>query len=382
LAGPELEYLAEVVNGRALAAHGRFSRLCETWLVANTGVGGAQLTQSCTRALELAAMLAGVHAGDEVIMPSFTFASTANAVALRGGVPVFVDIRSDTLNIDEALIEPAITPRTKAVVPVHYAGVCAEMDAITAIGARCGLTVIEDAAQALLSTYHGRPAGSLGDLGCFSFHQTKNVTAGEGGALLVKDAKLVSKARIVSDKGVDRESFLAGRKDHYEWVELGSSFGLSELSAAFLYAQLEASERFGRMRQTLWRRYDDNLAQLESEGLLRRPFVPEHCGHNGHLYYVLLADKTLRDSIIRALAGDGITAPFHYIPLHTSEAGRRLGRAQGPLENTERASACLLRLPLHAEMTPRDVDRVVERLHSHLRNARGATAPRSSVTAR
>jgi dTDP-4-amino-4,6-dideoxygalactose transaminase len=287
----------------------------------------------------------------------------------RGGVPVFVDIRPDTLNLDESLIEDAITSRTKAIIAVHYAGICAEMDAITTIAKRYGLIVIEDAAHAMLSTYRGRMAGSLGDFGCFSFHETKNVIAGEGGAIVFQSPALADVAAVVADKGTNREAFEKGRVASYTWTDCGSSFNMNELTAAFLYAQLEAADRFNAERRVHWLHYHDRLADLEAAGLVRRPVVPAHCAHNSHLYRLILRDQRVRDRIIQSLASEGISAPFHFIPLHSSPAGQRFGRGHGGLDITDQTSASLIRLPLHAGISSANIDTVIERLRAHLQGA-------------
>jgi dTDP-4-amino-4,6-dideoxygalactose transaminase len=314
----------------------------------------------------MTAILSELEPGDEVIMPSFTFVSTANAVVLRRAVPVFIDIRPDTLNINEGLIEAAITSRTKAIFVVHYAGVCAEMAAIGDIAKRNGLLVIEDAAQALLSTYRGRPAGQLGDFACFSFHETKNVTAGEGGALAINNPKFSDRAYVVWEKGTNRRAFKSGMVDKYTWVDCGSSFLPSEFMAAILLAQLENAEQFNHQRRSVWDRYHQGLASLEAAGLVHRPVVPAHCAHNGHLYYVILHDQAVRDQLIRALDADGIATVFHYIPLHSSPAGLRYTRTHGDLSVTEETSSRLVRLPLHAGMLLSEADRVIERIRFHL----------------
>jgi len=364
--GKELEYIAEVIKRREFSGNGAFTARCQNWLKARLGVVDALLTHSCTAALEMAAILCELAPGDEVIMPSFTFASTANAVVLRRAVPVFVDIRPDTLNIDERLIEAAITPRTKALCVVHYAGVCAEMEAIRAVADRHGLVVIEDAAQALLSTYRGRPAGRLGDLACFSFHETKNVTAGEGGALAINDSRFRERAYVIWEKGTNRQAFKLGLVDKYSWVDYGSSFLPSEFMAAVLLAQLEQIERFTAERRAIWERYHAGFARLETAGFVRRPFVPEHCFHNGHLYFLVLPSQEARDRLIRNLSSDGVSTVFHYVPLHSAPAGRRYGRAHGDLSVTDAASAGLVRLPLHAGMAAAAADRVIDCVHSHL----------------
>jgi dTDP-4-amino-4,6-dideoxygalactose transaminase len=366
LAGRELEYLREVLGRRHFSGDGPFTAKCQSWLKERLGVPGALLTHSCTAALEMAAILAELEPGDEVILPSFTFVSTANAIVLRRAVPVFVDIRPDTLNINEALIEAAITPRTKAIGVVHYAGVCAEMTEIGQIAKKHGLLVIEDAAQALLSTYRGRPAGQLGDLSCFSFHETKNVTAGEGGALAINNAAFIDRAYIVWEKGTNRRAFKSGQVDKYTWVDCGSSFLPSEFMAAILFAQLEIVERFNAERRAVWERYHQAFEPLETAGVARRPRVPAHCVHNGHLYYLILRDHTARDRLIQALEADNIASVFHYVPLHSAPAGLRYARTHGELHVTDTTSAGLVRLPLHAGMAQSEADRVIERISIHL----------------
>jgi dTDP-4-amino-4,6-dideoxygalactose transaminase len=357
--GRELILLQEAIVRRELSGNGYFSKQCETWLVERLGTYRALLTHSCTAALEMAAILADLAPGDEVIMPSFTFVSTANAVVLRGAVPVFVDIRADTLNIDEHLVEAAITPRTKAIVAVHYAGVCAEMDAMREIAAARRLLLIEDAAQALLSTYHGKLAGTLGDVGCFSFHASKNVVSGEGGALVTGRPDLAKRAEVIQEKGTNRAHFLLGLVDKYTWVDIGSSYLPSELVAAFLYAQLGDAEAITAERRQIWSRYHAAFADLEANDIgLRRPIVPAHCEHNGHLYYLLLPDRERRDALIADLHTQGIVAPFHYIPLHSSDAGKRFGRAVGMLSCTNSISDRLIRLPLWSGMR-KECERVI-----------------------
>lgn len=346
MTGNELKYIAEAQSGGTLAGDGPFTRQCHLWLESRTGCKRALLTHSCTAALEMAALLLDIQPGDEVIMPSYTFVSTANAFVLRGGVPVFVDIRADTLNLDERLVEGAITPRTKAIVPVHYAGVACEMDAILDIARRHNLRVIEDAAQGVMAAYKGRALGSLGDLGTYSFHETKNVISGEGGALLVNDPGLVPRAECIREKGTDRSRFFRGEVDKYTWQEVGSSFLPGELTAAFLRAQLEAADAITARRLAIWARYHAALAPLEARGLLRRPVVPAGCQHNAHMYYVLLSAPVDRQVVIDDLKRDNIYAVFHYVPLHSSPAGRRYGRAHGALGVTDRIAASLLRLPI------------------------------------
>lgn len=366
VSGRELAYLAEAFERREFSGNGAFTDKCQTWLKTQLGSADALLTQSCTAALEMSAILANIGPGDEVIMPSFTFVSTANAVVLRHGVPVFVDIRPDTLNIDETKIEAAITPRTKAICVVHYAGVCAEMDPILNIARRHNLMVIEDAAQALLSTYRGRPAGALGALACFSFHETKNVMSGEGGALTINDPTLAERAFIIWEKGTNRRAFKLGAVDKYTWMDCGSSFLPSELTAAVLLAQLEQVEGFNAERCAIWERYHAGFAALEAAEVVRRPIVPEHCTHNGHIYYLLVRSEEIRNRLIEQLRQEDIWALFHYIPLHSAPAGQRYARTQGDMSVTNDTSRHLIRLPLHAEMSLDAADRVIERIAVHL----------------
>jgi dTDP-4-amino-4,6-dideoxygalactose transaminase len=363
ITGNELIFLKEAIARRELSGDGYFSKQCEAWLVERLGVGRALLTHSCTAALEMAAILADLVPGDEVIMPSFTFVSTANAAVLRGGLPVFVDVRPDTLNIDERAVEAAITPRTRAIFAVHYAGVCAEMDALRDIAAAHRLMLVEDAAQALLSSYRGGLAGTLGDLACFSFHASKNVVSGEGGALVTSRADLAERAEIVREKGTNRSRFLLGQVDKYTWVDVGSSYLPSELVAAFLRAQFEHAVEITTERRAIWESYHAAFADLESRDIgVRRPIVPAHCEHNGHLYYLLLPDRRSRDALIAALRAEGVDAPFHYIPLHSSDAGRRFGRSVGPLPATDDLSERLIRLPIWRGIAD-DQDRVIACVH-------------------
>lgn len=359
--GRELEYIQAAVQATQLGGNGPFARQCEAWLECSIGVHRALLTHSCTGALEMSSILAGIGPGDEVVMPSFTFSSTANAVVVRGGVPVFVDIRANTLNMDETLVEDAITPRTKAIVAVHYAAVACEMDAIVAIAARHRVPVIEDAAQGLLARYKGRSLGGIGDLAALSFHESKNVVCGEGGALLVNRPEWVERAEIVHEKGTDRSKFMQGLIDKYTWVDIGSSYPLSELNAAFLWAQLEHAEEITERRRAIWDAYHESLAELEADGRIRRPVVPNECEHNGHLYYVLLTAAN-RARVLERLNETGVNAVFHYVPLHDSAAGRRFGRALGALPVTTDSAARLIRLPLWAGMEPQHVERVVDAL--------------------
>lgn len=364
MTGKELYYIAEAhFNGR-LAGDGPFTKRCHGWLEERTGCNKGFLTHSCTAALEMAALLLDIQPGDEIIMPSYTFVSTANAFVLRGGVPVFVDIREDTLNLDERLIESAITPRTRATVPVHYAGVACEMDAIMTIARQHGLKVVEDAAQGVMSTYKGQALGSIGDLGAYSFHETKNVISGEGGALLVNTPDLALRAEIIREKGTDRGRFFRGEVDKYTWQEVGSSFLPGELVAAFLWAQLEEADRITMERVASWQRYHELLEPLEAEGILRRPIVPEECQHNAHMYYVLLAPEMDRQKVLDAFKRKEIWSVSHYVPLHSSPAGKRYGRAHGNLEVTNQQSERLVRLPLWIGLSNWQQDRIVEVLRN------------------
>lgn len=362
MTGKELWYISQAHGNGHLAGDGVFTKRCSVWLEKNLEVQKSLLTHSCTAALEMAAILADLGPGDEVIMPSYTFVSTANAFVLRGAVPVFVDIRPDTMNIDETKIEAAITPRTKAIVPVHYAGVACEMDVIMDIAARHDLIVIEDAAQAIFSTYKGRPLGSIGDMGCLSFHETKNVISGEGGALLVNRPEFVSRAEIIREKGTDRSRFFRGEVDKYTWKEAGSSYLPGELIAAFLWAQLEDAKNITDNRINSWNYYHAALAPLEAKGFLRRPVVPEDCQHNAHMYYVLLAPHIDRQAKLSSMKDSGVHAVFHYVPLHSSPAGQRYGRVHGEMTTTDSQSERLLRLPLWVGLTPEQQDRVVHEL--------------------
>jgi dTDP-4-amino-4,6-dideoxygalactose transaminase len=362
MTGKESYYIAKSHANCALAGDGPFTNRCHKWLEDRTGCHKALLTHSCTAALEMIALLLDIQAGDEIIMPSYTFVSTANAFVLRGGVPVFVDIREDTLNVDERLVEGAITARTRAIAAVHYAGVSCEMDTIMAIAARHGLKVVEDAAQGVMAHYRCRALGSIGHLGAYSFHETKNVISGEGGALLVNDPSLARRAEIIREKGTNRSQFVRGEIDKYTWQDIGSSFLPGELIAAFLWAQLEDAERITKRRLVLWQRYHQFLAPLEMQGKLRRPIIAEGCEANGHMYYVLLPPNVDRRLILEELKRRGIACVFHYVPLHSSPAGRRFARIHGSLAVTENLSARLLRLPLWIGLEENEQMRVVETL--------------------
>ena len=363
--GNELDNIRQAIAGAHTAGDGSFTRRCNEWLEQRLGAPEALLTHSCTAALEMAALLFDLQPGDEVIMPSFTFVSTANAVVLRGAIPVFVDIRADTLNLDETLIEAAITPRTKAIFVVHYAGVSCAMDRIMDIARSRGLLVAEDAAQGLLARYQGRQLGSIGHLGAISFHETKNIISGEGGALIINDSRFIERAEVIREKGTNRSLFLRGEVDKYTWVDVGSSYLPSDIIAAFLLAQLEQADRLLAERRTVWQRYHDGMAALENSGLCRRPIVPHDCEHNAHIYYLLLRDAATRDAVIARLRAMDIRAPFHYVPLHNSPAGVRFGRTAGHLTNTEDLAARLLRLPLWYGMTD-EPERVVEAIRTIL----------------
>jgi len=364
LAGRELACIEEAIARGQLAGDGAFTALCQQALAQQIEARSVLLTHSCTAALEMAALLLDLGTGDEVIMPSFTFVSTANAVALRGAVPVFVDIRPDTLNIDENRIEAAITERTRAIIPIHYGGVVAEMDTINAIAARHGLQVVEDAAQALGSTYKGRRAGSLGAMSAFSFHETKNLVSGEGGCLAINDPDLIERAEIIREKGTNRKRFLRGQVDKYTWVDIGSSFLPGELIASFLYGQLEQSAAIAADRMASWQAYDDALRGYANSGV-KTPFCPSHCEHNAHLYYLILPTSAQRNEMIARMKADGIMTPFHYVPLHNSPAGQKHARVVGDMTQTEELSSRLLRLPLYPRMDGAQ-NIVIARLIDHL----------------
>lgn len=364
--GKELHYIADAHQRGQLAGDGTYTKSCSEWLEKTTGAQKVLLTHSCTAALEIGALLANIQPGDEVIMPSYTFVSTANAFVLRGAVPVFVDIRPDTLNIDETQIEAAITPRTRVIVPVHYAGVACEMDTIMDIAKRHNLLVIEDAAQGVMSTYKGRALGSIGHLGAYSFHETKNVISGEGGALLVNDPSLVSRAEIIREKGTNRSQFFRGQVDKYSWVDVGSSYLPGEIIAAFLWAQLEEAESITAMRLELWNSYHAAFASLEAAGRLRRPIVPEGCQHNAHMFYLLLRDLADRTQFIDEIKQQGVNCVFHYVPLHSSHAGKRYGRAVGDMAVTNDLADRLVRLPMWVN-AEREVSAVARRITRFLR---------------
>lgn len=366
MTGKELYHIAEAHFNGSLAGDGPFTKRCHAWLEARMQCNKALLTHSCTAALEMAALLVDIQPGDEVIMPSYTFVSTANAFVARGGVPVFVDIREDTLNLDEKLLESAITDRTRAIVPVHYAGVACEMNAIMETAHKHDLWVIEDAAQGVMASYQGRALGSIGHLGTYSFHETKNLHSGEGGALLVNHRDFDLQAEVIREKGTDRSRFFRGEVDKYTWQSLGSSFLPGELVAAFLWAQFEEADTITQARLDLWARYHAMLEPLEAKGVLRRPVAPEGCVHNAHMYYVLFDSEGVRNAVLAELRSREIHAVFHYIPLHTSPGGVRYGRAHGELSVTTQQAGRLLRLPMWVGLTEDQQTQVVNTLRDAL----------------
>lgn len=360
--GTEEKYISEAIANHRICGDGEFTKRCNDWLEKQTGASKVLLTTSCTHATEMAALLTNIQPGDEVIMPSYTFVSTADAFVLRGAKSVFVDIRPDTMNIDENLIESAITPRTKAIVPVHYAGVACEMDTIMAIAKKYNLFVVEDAAQGVMSYYKGKALGTIGDYGCYSFHETKNYSMGEGGALLIRDFDNIERAEIIREKGTNRSKFFRGQIDKYTWVAAGSSYLPSELNAAYLYAQLEQAEKIFDDRMLSWNYYYHELKELENKGLLSLPYIPKGCAHNAHMFYIKVKDLDERTRLISYLKENGVNAVFHYIPLHSSPAGKELGYFSGKDRYTTRESERLLRLPLYYGMG-NNVERVVEVLN-------------------
>ena len=346
LLGNELALIEEANSSHQLAGDGPLTKECHDWLSNNIQAKKTLLTHSCTAALEMTAMLINIQPGDEIIMPSYTFVSTANAFVLRGGVPVFIDIGEDTLNIDENLIEHAITHKTKAIVVVHYAGVACEMDPLLDIANKYNLFLVEDAAQGIMASYKGRPLGSMGDFGCLSFHETKNIHCGEGGALLINDEKYIDRAEIIREKGTNRSQFFRGRIDKYRWVDIGSSYLPGELTAAFLAAQLEDADKITQQRLRIWNRYHEIFVNLEKSGKLRRPIIPDECQHNGHIYYLLLDQKYDRDTVLKKMSSKGVNAVFHYQPLHSSPAGLKYCKTPNYLPITEDISERLIRLPM------------------------------------
>ncbi len=362
-----MDYIRECVQNQKICGDGAYTKKCNAWLEEKTGSKKCLLTTSCTHATEMAALLLDIKEGDEVIMPSYTFVSTADAFVLRGAVPVFVDIRPDTMNIDETLIEAAITEKTKAIVPVHYAGVSCEMDTIMDIAKRYNLAVVEDAAQGIMASYKGKPLGSIGDFGCYSFHETKNYSMGEGGALLIRDEKAIEDAEIIREKGTNRSKFFRGQIDKYTWVNFGSSYLPSDMNAAYLYAQLEMADEINDHRLALWQRYYDNLTPLAEAGKIELPTVPEGCVHNGHMFYCKAKDIEERTRLISFLKENGIMAVFHYIPLHSAPAGLKFGRFHGEDKYTTAESERLLRLPMYYDLTLEQVDMISEKVKEFYR---------------
>jgi len=361
MCGRELEYIRQAADKHHLSGNGHFTRMCHSILEKRIGINKAFLTHSGTAALEMAALIADIQPGDEIIMPSYTFVTTASAFVMRGAIPVFVDIRNDNLNLDENLIEQAITPKTKAIVVVHYAGFCCEMRSILEIAKKHNLLVIEDAAHALGSEYHGKQAGSFGHLSALSFHETKNVISGEGGALLVNDESMVDRAYMVWEKGTNRTAFYEGLVDKYTWQVLGSSFPASDIIAAFLLAQLESIDVITQRRRAIWQVYHNAFEDLEKQNLVRRPILnDEENWHNGHMYFLILNSQTERQQMISFLGERNISAVFHYVPLHSSPAGQKFGRAHGDLVNTDTLSAKLIRLPLWMGLKESDIERTIE----------------------
>ncbi|MGA2554302.1 MAG: dTDP-4-amino-4,6-dideoxygalactose transaminase [Smithella sp.] len=365
IAGKELFYIAQaVIENNHTAGDGPFTKKCQAWLEERLGCRKVLLTHSCTAALEMSAILADIEPGDEIIMPSYTFVSTASSFVLRGGVPVFIDIRPDTLNINENMIEAALTSRTRAILPVHYAGISCEMDIIMDIAGRHNLFVIEDAAQGIMSTYKGRPLGSIGHFGACSFHETKNIISGEGGALLINDEKFVERAEIIREKGTNRSKFFRGQVDKYTWVDVGSSYLPSDIIAAFLYAQMENADQIIAKRNLLYALYMEDLWPLAQKGYIQLPFILNDCCSNGHIFYIITRSLKERTELAQFLKDQDIMAVFHYVPLHSSPAGKLYGRTNGTLEVTERVSDCLLRLPLYYEMRDDDVHSVTGKIRN------------------
>ena len=358
--GKELDYVKKAIENKKICGDGEFTKLCNKWIEDKTKTQKALLTTSCTHALEMAAILCNIKEGDEVIMPSYTFVSTADAFVSRGAKIVFVDIRPDTLNIDENLIEAAITDKTKAIVPVHYAGVSCEMDKIMEIAKKYNLLVVEDAAQGVTATYKGQQLGSIGDFGCYSFHETKNYSMGEGGALLIKDEKFVEQAEIIREKGTNRSKFFRGQIDKYTWVDFGSSYLPSDMNAAYLWAQFENIDTIFSSRMDTWNAYYDALKPLAEEGKIELPFVPSYCEHNAHMFYIKAKDLEERTELISFLKERGIQSVFHYIPLHSAPAGIKYGRFSGEDKYTTKESERLLRLPLYYGLTEDDRNKVIE----------------------
>lgn len=362
--GKEMDYIRQAVDNQKICGDGEFTKKCNSWIEERTGTNKCLLTTSCTHATELAALLADIKPGDEVIMPAYTFVSTADAFVLRGATAVFVDIRPDTMNIDETKIEAAITPKTRAIVPVHYAGVACEMDTIMDIAKRHNLVVIEDAAQGIMATYKGKALGAIGDFGCFSFHETKNYSMGEGGALLIRDEKYVEDAEILREKGTNRSKYYRGQIDKYTWINYGSSYLPSDMNAAYLYAQLEMADEINDTRLSRWNQYYELLTPLAKAGKIELPVIPKECVHNGHMFYIKTKDIEERSRLIDYLKENGVWAVFHYIPLHTAPAGKKFGRFNGEDVYTTKESERLLRLPMFYKLTEDEVSYIVEKVKS------------------
>lgn len=360
--GKEIEYIRQAVENQKICGDGPFTAKCSEWIEQQTGTKKCLLTTSCTHATELAALLADIREGDEVIMPAFTFVSTADAFVLRGAKAVFVDIRPDTMNIDETKIEAAVTPRTRAIVPVHYAGVACEMDTIMAIAAKYGLYVIEDAAQGIMASYHGQALGAIGDFGCYSFHETKNFSMGEGGALLIRDEKYIEEAEVIREKGTNRSKFYRGQIDKYTWVNYGSSYLPSDMNAAYLWAQLQQAREITDARLARWEQYDVLLQPLKERGLLELPTIPKGCVHNGHMYYAKAKDLEERTRLLDFLKANGVWSVFHYIPLHTAPAGAKFGEFRGEDTYTTKESERLFRLPMFYTLKESEVDYIVSKV--------------------
>jgi len=366
--GNEDKYVLDAMRSLHISGNGPYTKKCEEWFQNRLKCKRALLTSSCTHALEMAAILVDIKPGDEVIMPSYTFVSTANAFVLRGAKIVFVDIRPDTMNIDENLIENAITERTKAICVVHYAGVGCEMDKIMEIADKYNLYVIEDAAQGMMAEYKGKPLGTIGHLGAFSFHETKNYTsAGEGGLLIVNDDKFIERAEIIREKGTNRSQFFRGMVDKYTWVDIGSSYLMNDVSAAYLWGQLEVAEEINEFRLRVWNRYYNGLLELEKEGFIELPTIPKHCRHNGHIFYIKVEDLRIRTELLSFLKEQGIYAAFHYVPLHSSPAGQRYGRFHGVDKFTTKESERLTRLPLFFKIKDEEIDYVIESIYRFFR---------------
>ena len=361
--GKETEYMKAAIDSHKICGDGEFTKRCNAWIEEHTGTAKALLTTSGTQALEMAALISDIQPGDEVILPSYTFVSTANAFVLRGAKLVFVDIRPDTMNIDEKLIEDAITDKTRAIVPVHYAGVGCEMDTIMDIAKRHNLVVVEDAAQGVNAFYKGRALGSIGDYGCFSFHETKNYSMGEGGAILINRPEQIEDAEIIREKGTDRSRFFRGQVDKYTWVNIGSSFLPSDINAAYLMAQLEMADEINENRLQSWTRYNEGLQDLAQEGVIELPYIPEECTHNAHMFYIKTKDMEERKALISYLKERDIAAVFHYVPLHSAPAGLRFGRFHGEDRYTTKESERLLRLPMYYNLSESDQQKVIDAVH-------------------